>query len=430
MTNTVPRASVRQRRKAILALAAGAGALSLSLGTAHATDGYFLNGISAKSKGMGGVAIALPQDALSIASNPASATEVGHRLDMGVDVFIPKRGATIEGNFAGLDGNHRGSGSNPFVLPEMAYVRPLSSNVAVGIAIYGHGGMNTTYKANPFASFGATGTAGVDLRQAFVTPTIAFKFAPGHSIGLSPIAVFQSFKARGISPFAGASIDPANFTNRGTDWAAGYGARVGYLGKLHDRVTVGAFYHSKIWAGRFKKYAGLFAERGGFDVPASYGAGIAVRANDRLTLAGDIKRIEYSGIKSVGTPLAPLLSGIPFGSDDGPGFGWRDINAYKVGASYKASEEWTLRAGYGRSENPVPATQTLLNVLAPGVVQDHFTAGATWAASPGLEFTSYIMHAPKNRVEGSNSIPAMFGGGEANLRLSETSFGIAAGLIF
>ncbi|MDG2002647.1 MAG: outer membrane protein transport protein, partial [Novosphingobium sp.] len=288
--------------------------LLASAGTAHATDGYFLNGIGAKAKGAAGVAIALPQDALSINANPAAATEVGHRVDAGFEFFRPDRGATISGNGAGLNGTYSGNGKKNFLLPEVAYVRPLSDTIAVGISISGHGGMNTTYKSNPFASFGATGDAGVDLKQIFITPTIAARIAPDHSIGVSPIIVFQLFRAKGIQPFGFASSDPARFTNSGTDSAAGLGFRLGYLGKLGGRVQIGAFYQSKVWAGKFDKYGGLFAENGGFDVPPSWGGGIAVDVTNRLTLAGDVKRIEYSKVESVGNPLAPLFAGVPFGA--------------------------------------------------------------------------------------------------------------------
>ena len=45
--------------------------------------------------------------------------------------------------FSGLRCRNSGNGSNPFVLPEGAYVRPLSDTVSVGIAVNGNGGMNT-----------------------------------------------------------------------------------------------------------------------------------------------------------------------------------------------------------------------------------------------------------------------------------------------
>lgn len=396
---------------------------------ALATDGYFLNGIGAKAKGSAGVAIAQPQDALSIAANPAAATEVGERLDAGVEIFIPNRGATISGNPA-LSGTYSGNGANPFVLPEFGYVRPLSDTVAVGIAVYGNGGMNTNYKTNPFANFGATGPAGVDLKQIFITPTVAVRVAPGHSIGVSPIVVVQGFSASGIQPFSAASQDPANFTNRGTDWSAGAGVRVGYLGHFGDAFSFGAFYQSKIWAGHFSKYAGLFAGRGGFDVPASFGAGIAIKPTKRLTVAADVKHIQYSQIASVGNPLSVLFTGKPLGSDNGPGFGWRDVTAVKVGLTYVASDRWTLRTGYGHSGNPVPASETLFNILAPGIVSHHITAGATYTTASGMELTGYVMHAPKQTVRGSGSIPLPYGGGEADVSLGETSFGLSAGVRF
>ncbi len=397
---------------------------------AHATDGYFLNGIGAKAKGSAGVAIAQPQDALSIAANPAAATEVGERLDAGIEVFVPNRGASIHGNGAGLNGSYSGNGANPFVLPEFGYVRPLSDTVSVGIAVYGNGGMNTVYKTNPFASFGASGAAGVDLKQIFITPTVAVRVAPGHSLGVSPIVVVEGFRASGIQPFSAASMDPAHFTNQGTDWTAGGGVRVGYLGHFGPALSLGAFYQSKVWAGHFGKYAGLFAGHGGFDVPASYGAGIAIKAAPALTLAADIKRIDYSGVASVGNSLALLFAGKPLGADGGPGFGWRNITAWKLGATYVASPRWTLRAGYGHSGNPVPAAETLFNILAPGVVSHHFTAGATHTFASGLELTGYAMHAPKQTVRGAGSIPLNYGGGEADVSLGETSFGLSAGVRF
>lgn len=400
---------------------------------AWATDGYFLNGTGAKAKGTGGVEIALPQDSMAIAVNPASVTEVGHRLDIGVELFVPKRGARISGNAAGLNGDYSGNGANPFVLPEVAYVRPLSDRVSVGLAISGNGGMNTHYNTNPFARFGASGPAGVNLQQIMISPTIGVKLAEGHSLGLSPTVVVQSFEMLGVQPFAGFSQDPANFTNRGTDWSAGAGFRVGYLGTLGQAVRIGAFYQSKVWTGRFKKYAGLFADRGGFDVPAAWGAGISVKPAAALTLGADYKRIEYSGVASVGSPIALLFQGKPFGAAGGPGFGWRDVNVWKVGAVYQARPGLTLRAGYGRSDNPVPASQTLLNIVAPGVVRGHFTGGASIDLSAQAELTGYVMHAPRQTVRGAGSIPpgappAGFGGGEADIHLSETAVGLSFGL--
>ncbi|WP_084607705.1 OmpP1/FadL family transporter [Sphingomonas jaspsi] len=421
---------MRTARSSILQVSVIAVATALLATPAAATDGYFLHGVGAKAKGTGGVAIALPQEATSIATNPALATQLGHRADLGIDIFVPDRGATISGNQFGLNGSYSGNGANPFVLGDVAYVRPISDRVSAGIAIYANGGMNTVYKRNPFASLGATGKAGVDLKQAFITPTIAVEVADGQSLGVSAVAVVQTFRAYGIAPFSGASLDPANFTNRGNDWSTGFGFKVGYYGRLSDQLSVGAFYQSKIRASRFDKYAGLFEDRGDFDVPASFGVGVAVKPTKRLTVGVDYRRIQYSGVGSVGNSIALLFEGRPLGQKGGPGFGWRDINVYKVGAVWDVNDRLTLRAGYGRSGNPVPKGETLFNILAPGIVQDHLTIGVTHKVSDRVELSAHALRAFRNSQEGRGSIPASFGGGEADISLAETSFGLGLGLKF
>lgn len=401
--------------------------LILLASPATATDGYFLHGVGVKAKGTGGVAIALPQDASAIATNPATATEVEHQLDIGVDVFIPDRSARIEGNQVGLDGEFNGNSTNPFVLGDISYVRPVSDTVSVGIAIYANGGMNTDYRDNPFKNVGGQGAAGVDLKQAFIVPTLAVKVAEDHSVGASAIGLVQGFRTGGVAPFSQFSNDPANFSDKGTDWSFGAGFKVGYYGKFGDALSVGAFYQSKVHATRFDKYSGLFADGGRFNVPESWGVGAALKLAPTVTVAADFKRINYDGIEAVGNSIALLFEGKQLGDKDGPGFGWRSISAYKVGAVWEASPKLTLRAGYGRSENPVPPSETLMNIVAPGVVQDHFTLGATFKLSESTDISAYAMRAPRNEVAGAGSIPALFGGGEASIALAETSLGLSVG---
>ncbi|MEJ0061586.1 MAG: TonB-dependent receptor [Terricaulis sp.] len=403
------------------------------VGTAHATDGYFAHGIGTKAKGQAGAAIADPQDSLAIAANPASALELGNRWDAGLEVFRPTRSAVISGNGAGANGVYDGDGAATFYIPEIGYVRQLNDRLALGVAVYGNGGLNTDYNSgNPFGAYGATGEAGVNFEQLFISPTLAFRVAEGHSIGIAANIVYQAFSAKGLNapPFLGSSSDPANFTNRGKDSAFGIGWRVGWLGHFTDRLSVGAFYQSRAETGDFDNYAGLFAESGGFDVPASYGAGVSFQATDNLNIAFDVREIEYSDVASVGNELGQLFLGNPFGADNGPGFGWEDTTTYKLGASYRLNDAWTVRGGYSTGSQPVPEDQTFLNILAPGVVQDQYTAGATWTLGSGLELSAYALYAPEETVEGSGSIPGPFGAGEADITLGETAFAISVGRAF
>lgn len=410
----------------VLKLAVAA-ALAVPLG-ASATVGYFSHGYGLKAKGMGGVGIALPQDAMAPATNPAGLGFVGNRMDFGLDWFSPKRSSEIVGNGAGLNGSYDGSGTRNYLIPEFGYSRSLGRNLALGVVVYGNGGMNTTYDRSPFTAFGGTSPAGVDLIQMFIAPTIAWKPSANHSFGLSLNFAYQRFSADGLNPFAGISSDAANLTNRGDDDSTGWGLKLGWTGKITDALTLGATYQSRTRMSKFDKYKGLFAEQGDFDIPEHYGLGIAFRATPKLTLAGDIQQINYGKVKAVGTPADCLFTGACLlGQSNGGGFGWRNTTVYKFGASYEWSKDLTLRGGYVTLRQPIPANQTFFNILAPGVVEDHLTVGATWGLSPTTELTVGYMHAFRKKINGSGSIPVGFGGGNANLQMNQNSLGVAFG---
>ena len=393
---------------------------------AHATNGYFQHGYGVKSQGIAGIGIALPQDALAAASNPAGQASVGDRLDLGLTWFVPKRGAEITGNPM-ISGRYEGNDSRDFFIPEFGYVKQLSPNLSAGVAVYGNGGMNTDYSRNPFAGFGSSGSLYMNLEQLFISPAVAWKATPEHALGVALNVAHQRFSMKGAGAFARSSADPANLTDRGRDTSNGWGVRLGWTGHISPTVTLAATWASKTRMGEFDKYRGLFAEQGSFDIPANYGIGASWKATDHLTLAAEVQRIEYNDVKSVGNPLSNLLAGNPLGSANGGGFGWRDVTATKLGASYDYNRDLTLRAGYSRNSQPIPADQTMFNIIAPGVIKEHLSLGATWKTGQGELSVAYT-HAFKNTVHGSGSIPAMpFGGGEANVHLKEDILGIAWG---
>lgn len=407
--------------KKIAALIAIAG-LSTS---AFATNGYFSHGYGIKAKGMGGVGIAFPQDALAAATNPAGMAMVGNRADLGVDWFRPIRSTELATGFPPINGNYDGSDTKNFLVPEFGYNRMLNSSLALGVSVYGNGGMNSDY-GNGIPLFG-TGKAGVNLMQLFIAPTVAYKLAPNHAIGFSLNLAYQRFSVDGLQNFAGFSMSPGNLTNRDNDTSKGIGFRIGYTGQLTNMVTVGATYQSKTSMSKFGKYKGLFAEGGDFDIPENYGVGIAIKATPALTVALDVVEIKYSDIKSIANPISNLFLGNPLGSKNGPGFGWDDMTVFKLGVSYEYSKNLTLRAGYNHGSQPIPTSQTLFNILAPGVVEDHLTLGATWTLANKDEVSVSYMHAFSKKVKGSGSIPAGggFPGGEANLKMHQDALGIS-----
>lgn len=400
-------------------------AIAFSVGNAWATDGYFFHGYGVRSQGVGGVGIALPQDALAAATNPAGMGKVGSRVDAGVTWFRPVRESEIEGSGApGANGTYKGNDSQNFFIPEFGYNTQYSEDVTLGVSVYGNGGMNTDYKKG-IPLFNSNGRrTGVDLAQVFVAPTVTWKVQEHHTLGVSLNLAYQRFEAKGLQNFSNQSSSAANLTNNGHDDSYGAGVHIGWLGEITDAVTLGATYQSRTYMSRFGKYKGLFAEQGDFDIPSTYGVGVAVKVTPALTLAGDFQRINYSEVDAVGNAsLSNLSNGL--GNDNGAGFNWQDAKVYKIGALYQYSPALILRAGYNHVDQPIRAGDTLFNILAPGVVKDHVSIGATWVLSPQSEVSFAYTHAFENTVRGQNSIPAGFGGGDANVRMYQDALGVA-----
>src|SRR3569623_138922 len=392
-------------------------ALAGLAGSAFATDGYYSHGYGMKAKGMGGAATAMSDDAFGGANYPASMAFVCNRVDLGVDLFSPRREASRTG---GAINGSVDSDSKYFLIPELGYNHMVNNDLALGVTVYGNGGMNSNYKpvAGNTNLLNGTGKLGVDLMQLIVAPTAAYKVAPNHSIGISPLIGYQRFKADGMQGFG---IQTATGGNLGYDDSFGYGVRIGYMGKLTPTFSIGAAYASKMNFDEFSKYKGLFAEQGDFDIPENYNLGVAWDVTPVVKLAMDYQRINYSGVKSINNPSTNILLGASLGADNGPGFGWQDVDVWKLGVEYKYSQQMTLRAGYNHTDNPIQARDVTFNILAPGVVQNHATLGFTYTLASGNELTMAYMHAFKNDVTGAS---LNFGGTE-KIQMYQNSLGVA-----
>jgi len=407
---------------------------------ALATDGYFSHGYGMKGKGMAGAGVSLAQDAFAGANNPAASAFAGNRLDLGLDWFSPQRSAERTGSGGGMLDFKSDSDSTNFFIPELGYNKVHSATFSYGIAVYGNGGMNTDYPNTPLncAPVGGypvanglcgDGRLGVDLSQLIIAPTFAWKISPDHAIGVSPLFAYQRFEVKGVQLFGMLSQSPENVTNNGYDSSTGWGARIGYMGRVAPGVTIGAQYTTKMDMGKFDKYKGLFAEEGGFDIPEHMALGASFEAAKGVLVALEWERIGYSDVASIGNPSTNQA---PLGSSNGPGFGWQDVDVWKIGVQWQQSPSLTLRAGYNRSDNPIMSRDVSFNILAPGVIKDHLTLGFTYALDKDSEFTMAYMHAFSNSVEGASFFNAFAPGmgGNEKIEMYQNSLGIAWGKRF
>tara|TARA_R110002049_G_scaffold225521_1_gene397476 strand:- start:88300 stop:89667 length:1368 start_codon:yes stop_codon:yes gene_type:complete len=413
---------------------------------ANATNGYFSHGIGIKNRALAGAGVAFPQDAMAAATNPAGMAFIGNRFDVGAVLFFPDRDydastslANGNGGAFTLDAGSETSKDKWFLIPSFGVNKMISDRTAIGFSVYGNGGLNTTYSGGsasfdpdgpgpaPVGSFPGTfgaGTAGVDLFQIFFNLSLAHKFSENVSVGISPLFVVQGFRSNGLDAFGGFTKTFAesggmtaadNLTGNGQDYSFGGGVQIGALVKnIADVVDVGVSYRSKIYMDEFDEYSDLFAEDGDFDVPPTFWAGFAFHPTNNLTFLFDYQRIWYEDVESISNDIQNLFAcptaGVGgtdvescLGGDHGGGFGWRDINIFKFGLQWEKDSQNIFRLGYSHSDQPIASDQVLFNILAPGVIEDHITAGYTRVLSDNSEISISAMHALKESVTGQNA---------------------------
>lgn len=441
-----------------------------------ATNVYFSHGTGIKNRALAGAGVAFPQDAMAAATNPAGLAFVGRRLDVGAVIFRPERGYSAGGSRVNgrggaftIGAGTEDSDDQLFLIPGFGLNYPLGERDSVGFSIYGNGGMNTSYDgggamfdtdgpgAAPVSRIagtfgdglgGGSGVASVELMQVFFNLSYVRRFSDDLAVGIAPILAVQSFRNNGLDAFAGftktfaasnGGVAVEDLTNNGQDYSYGGGVQLGIL--LRDvlgeagaggSVDFGVSYRSRIYMSRFDDYADLFAEDGDFDIPATLWAGVAVELSERLTLVADYQRIWYGDVDAVSNdvrnvfdcPAAGRGGGDVescLGGDDGPGFGWGDIDVFKAGLQWEMSPDVSVRLGYSHADQAVDDSQVLFNILAPAVVEDHVTLGATFKLEELGEISVEAMHAPHNSVKGRNTFDPTQ---EIRLRMKQYEVGI------
>jgi long-chain fatty acid transport protein len=376
---------------------------------AVATEGYLLNGTGAREKALAGAGVASSTDATAASLNPAGLVNVGSQLNVSAS-FLKLNGGFSSTGAGGIDPDgHYDSNAGWVVIPNLAVSWPVNWGFADAVALtaYANGGVNTHYNdiANANCPVGSGvfcgGALGIKLAQSFYSIAFAKTVMPGLSVGVAPIVARQTGELDGVGFFSFASSDPANFSNRGTDVSWGVGVRGGIEWKAAPWLRFGVAGTPTIHMSNFDRYRGLLAEQGGFDIPATVQAGVAVDVKPNLTLMFDYKHIWFGSIASVGNPTTNFLLGAPFGADNGAGYGVKDMDVVKLGVEWRYSPVVTLRAGYSYNTAPIGSRDADLNIMTLGVVQHHITGGLKYQVTENFDLEFAAMYAPLASVSGS-----------------------------
>jgi long-chain fatty acid transport protein len=409
-------------RQALTTIAAAV----LSMGVAHATDVFNLEGYGPISRAMGGTGVAYDIGAAGMMYNPATLGQMtpGKHLDLGLGVIVPdiKVRNTATGDTA-TSGNH-GNNNGPYFAPELAFVYR-RNNLALGVGAFAQGGLGTQFGSSSFLS--RTTTNGVNtgfdqfsrllvLRIPFA---LAYNVSDQFSVGASIDAVWTSLNlgalldASQIGTLAmqgrasgtlmpvllsvpGLSGGYLNFTNHGIVGggaeAWGIGGKVGLTYQVTPKTRLGVAYNFKTAVNDLTGNASLSAVSSvagniplsgsiavqNFQMPAQLTVGLEHRVNDQWTVAADYQRVFWANVmKNLNLAFSQSGSGATLNLVIPQNY--RDINVFALGTQYRYNDKWTFRGGFQYAEEAIPGN-TMLAVV-PAIPTTHLTGGLSYAFS-------------------------------------------------
>lgn len=392
--------------------------------------GPFEHGAGLKSMGMGGVSYVNSDEATNFVANPANLSYLGKRLDVGFNVMMLNPEIKVSTSEIEKYKSRRVWA----LLPQFGFSYPISEETTFGITMV-QAGLGPKYKKNPYEKFNGGNQSSLKLGSINVASAFSWKPYDNHSFGGGLVLGYKLFSVRGLKFLTSneegekSSKFPDNVSNKGKDYSSSVGVTLGWSGDINDDISVGVGYRKTLKSTKFKKYKGLLPDKGLLELPPSYGAAVSWAASKKLKVCFEWQKYSYKGTKAFSNSISNLSKGNMLGDDNGPGFGWDDQAAVKIGAEYSYSDRLDLRIGYLSSNQAIKDDETLFNILAPTVVTKHVTGGFTYKINNN-EFTGMFTFSPKETVSGNNSIPNNLGGGEVNITNDFYSFGLSFGKVF
>ncbi len=369
-------------RKSKLALAVG---FAIALPTsAFATNGILQVGNGMVAHGMGGAGLANASEASSGMDNPALINQTGDSASLGWSIFMPKRSY----NSSGLPGGHNVSSDSPmFAIPQGAFTAKFNDNLSWGIMAYAMGGMNTDYSTGPFPNNPQapydSNPQSVNLEGLIVAPTVSYAFSNNLSAGVSVIVAKETFTVRNLFGQGPGGTFEGN--------ATGYGAKLGVDYKITNGIAVAATVQPKLSMGEigaFKNFLGNFHFTGNaqLTVPDEYGIGGKFAVGQNVDVVADLMYYAWNGV------------------DVYKFFGWKSEPVLKIGAEFRPTDKWALRAGIDYGKSPIQGGNSAANGTMdaayanysfPAISEGHITIGAGYKLDKNMTVNGYYLYAPK-----------------------------------
>lgn len=379
---------------------------------AMATNGDNLIGIGPISRGMGGVGIAAPQDAISaVFANPAAMCFgpycPGSEVNFAGTLFMPKVSASVTTSGLPTASVSADSDKKVYAIPAIGLSVPITTDWRFGLAAYGVSGLGVDYRTT-----GIAGNFPPPFPQNPPNPLIAGSYTQLQTMKFAPSIAYAADK--NLSFGLALHIDYSNLDlGSGSSFNYGVGVELGALYKPMDMLSLGLTYVTPQEV-NYKNVLNLGGTVGSLKLasPQQVGLGIAIEPiKDTLLLEVDGKWVNWANAK---------------GYDD---FDWKDQWVFGIGAQYKPIKPLALRIGYNYANNPVrehnnfvgvtPTGPNMISVQGnnmptyyyetfriigfPAIVKQHITFGVGYEISKRFAVNAGYTHAFKEDVNESGT---------------------------
>lgn len=379
-------------------------AISLLPGLGQA-NGLNLNGLGTRAVSMGGAFIGLADDFSLVYWNPAGAGFFKQPVfGAYLTDLIPtnKYQVTLPPDVV-IDAKTKLSHYLGFMV---AYYRPLSDNITVGIGVYTPSGLGANWRGEDFQEM----TAGVaydwtsKIGMFTISPLVAWRINDRLSVGANlniNYGLFSLKRWAGEADLGEGSMDLGQYEESLHGW--GFGLTLGILARPTDWLSAGLTVKTSSTV-KFKGtgqmiylgYAGYPDSsdlRRNISWPWFIGGGVALRPTENLVLTADLQWTGWSAIKSLDTTyLDPVWNMMmtAAGNNSVP-LDWKDRWQLRFGLEYRITPEFAFRAGY--YSDPSPAPDYTMNILLPSFDFHSLNAGVGYdwkglSLNWGLEFMS------------------------------------------
>ncbi|AHF05107.1 membrane protein involved in aromatic hydrocarbon degradation [Marichromatium purpuratum 984] len=411
---------------------------ALAATEAMATNGMALSGYGAISMGLGGASQAYDTGNYGAINNAAtlSLMEEGHRFEIGASLMHIDATTRMSG-MPELD-----SDADWFLMPNLSYVTK-QGRWSYGIGAFSQGGMGADYGKDSYLSIDPNSGQPTGLRDhsevmvgRLILP-LAFQATDRLSVGASLDLVYgrmtmqqampsqalvdmmtpgqQTLGTARVDPNTAAGLGSANYAHfdfsKLDNW--GLGGQIGLTYRATDRLVLGTSYQfethmgdldgdGSIQAGVGSNYSTLSGDVKikDFQWPATFKAGLAFQASDKLLLVADIKHYAWSEVMDA--------LRIRFRPDSG-GYvdvdmtqDWDDQWVYSIGMQYSVNDALQLRAGFNYAADPVP--EEYLQHLGEAITESHLMLGLGYRISPHQRVDVAYTHAFENEETNTNPL--------------------------